>query len=258
MRRARDLDFELDLARASHLNSLLDDEFGGAFGQLIEALDHGREGCRGRPCRRVFRDPHPWSEHAGVEGRLMVYRFTTIKEDFTIAGVESSVPMSDDNLRPAHRVQVPHRNESERNARIVLGRLVVGKADLLRREAESGGDPVLMRGRSRKLRQFRHIELGIRGVPAAANHAHADAADPFFQDYEGIAIGGGSRNPVIGKLNGRADRRMSSKLQFGRGREDANLGRMRRKARRQHKHGLGQVELACDGLHGLRAETPCV
>ena len=135
----------------------------------------------------------------------MVYRFTTIKEDFTIAGVESSVPMSDDNLRPAHRVQVSHRNESERNARAVLGRLVVGKADLLRREAESGGDPVLMRGRSRKLRQFRHIELGIRGVPAAASHAHADAADPFFQDYEGVAIGGGSRNPVIGKLDGRAE-----------------------------------------------------
>ena len=166
--------------------------------------------------------------------------------------------MSDDNLRPAHRVQVPHRNESERNARVVLGRLVVGKANLLRREAESGGDPVLMRGRSRKLREFRHVELGIRGVPPAADHAHADAANAFFQDDEGIAIGGGSRNPVIGKLDGRADRWMASKLQFGRGREDANVGRMRRKARRQHKHGLREVELARDGLHGLRAEPPCV
>jgi hypothetical protein len=37
-----------------------------------------------------------------------------------------------------------------------------------------------MRGRARKLRQFRHIELGIRRMPAAANHADPDAADAFL------------------------------------------------------------------------------
>ncbi len=166
--------------------------------------------------------------------------------------------MSRDHLGPAHGVQIPHGNEDEGDAGVVLRRFVVRKADVLRRQAESGGDPVLMRGRSRKLRQFGHIELGIRRMPAAANHTHADAADGLLQNNESIAIGSGSRNPVIGKLDGRADGRMAGKVKLRRWREDADVSRMRRKAWRQHKNGLREVELARDHLHGLGGEAACV
>ncbi len=65
-----------------------------------------------------------------------------------------------------------------------------------------------MGGRARQLRQFRHVELRVRRMPAPADHADADAADAFLQHDQAVAIGGGARNPVVGELDGRAHGRM--------------------------------------------------
>ena len=51
-----------------------------------------------------------------------------------------------------------------------------------------------------------------------------------------------------------ADGRMAGERQFPRRREDAQPRAMRGSARRQHEHGLGQVELARDRLHRRRVE----
>jgi hypothetical protein len=55
-----------------------------------------------------------------------------------------------------------------------------------------------------------------------------------------------------------ADVGMAGERQFGARRENANLRGVRRILRRQHEGGLGEVELAGDGLHLRAGQRRCV
>ena len=83
----------------------------------------------------------------------------------------------------------------------------------------------------------------------SAHDANPDAADTFLQNDERVAVGGCTRDPVVGELDGGANRRMARELKLGEGREDPDIGGVSWEARRQHKHGFGKIELARDRLH---------
>ena len=62
-------------------------------------------------------------------------------------------------------------------------------------------------------------------------------------------------DPGAGQHEGRADVGMAGERHLGLGREDPDLGGMRRVLRRQHEGRLGEVELGGDRLHLLGGQA---
>ena len=92
-------------------------------------------------------------------------------------------------------------------------------------------------------------------APVLAAPDEADDVAHLLLDDEAQVPGGEDvRRAQMRDEAGGADRRMAGERQLATGREDADSGRMGRVAGLEHEHGLGQVELARDGLHSRVVE----
>ena len=91
--------------------------------------------------------------------------------------------------------------------------------------------------------------------PAATMAGDADdLADPLLQHQAQILRGEHLRRAQMGEQRRRADRRVAGERQFARRGEYAQRGGVDGIARRQHEHGLRQIELASDRLHARVVE----
>ena len=135
----------------------------------------------------------------------------------------------------------------EARATLMGGGAVVGKADLGGGEAKAGGDQINRQVSFHREGQHRGYEFGLNMV-AVADDGNGDEACFFFKGDQGFEI---ARVSGAGEMDGTADRGMAGKGDLVGGKEDTDAGGMGRVLRGLHKNGLGQVELARDGLHLL-------
>ena len=130
---------------------------------------------------------------------------------------------------------------------------MVFEADLGRRQTQRGGEKILWRRLSRRLRQLRAIELG-EAERAVERHAAADDPDLLLDHHDGI-VPSVVAMPLARQTDRRADRRMPGEGKLLRRRQDADARGMRRVFRREHEDRLRQIELARDRLHRRVIET---
>ena len=92
----------------------------------------------------------------------------------------------------------------------------------------------------------------------ARRHHDAVLARQVERDQAGLLLEHqpvAARRPMPRQHEGGADIGMAGEGQLGLGREDADLGGVRRVLRRQHEGRLGEVELGGDRLHLLGREA---
>ena len=132
---------------------------------------------------------------------------------------------------------------------------MVAEADVGRRETEALGDLFGRRRRPAFLRQAGQGEGRRERLAAAVASDADDVADPLLQHQAQVLGGEHLRRAQMGDERRRADRRVAGERQFAPGGEDAQRRGVHGIARREHEHGLGQIELAGDRLHARVVEA---
>ena len=196
-----------------------------------------------RAGRRVLGHARSRREHAGMEG------------------VARGRPSRRRTGRSRWSRQQPHPTAPCRGGRARCGKSLTGRtgtdcrptrlrreagiADVGRRKAERRGDRLGSGARRRPPRAaWRGRNGRIRGRPGSFRRGSARARSP---------APGRSRHPAIRRARQEhrgTDRRVAGERELARRREDADAGPVAGLVRRQHEHGLGQIELASDRLHG--------
>src|SRR5215213_7195696 len=251
-RPAFDDELEGDVARAAHLVALLDDEVVLAVAERLELHQHAGESGGGRARRRVFGDAEARGEHAGVEMMAGVGRLARVDEDRLMLAAEGLAEGVGARTGAADRLEACYRDIVEGDAGGMPARGVSVEADLARIDAERPGDLGRIAGLAPDLGQARRPEAGM--APALALDL-----DDAGHHADGLLEPEGDRTRLAAAIpereqHRRPDRRMAGEGQLAAGREDAQAGAVPRLVRRQHEHGLGQVELAGNFLHRRRVK----
>ena len=120
--------------------------------------------------------------------------------------------------------------------------------DVFRRQADGRGDD-LRRHRLDQRERLRRGKARRHHDPVLARHVERHQTRDLLE-HQPVAAPAHAR-----QHEGGPDIGMAGEGQLGLGREDADMGGVRRVLRRQHEGRLGEVELGGDGLHLLRRQA---
>ena len=123
--------------------------------------------------------------------------------------------------------------------------------EVFRREPEDAGAQLTIEGGT--------VRDGRRGQPDERARAELGAdrhwTNVFLEDE---AIGWLRHGAFVEEDEAGSDGGVTSEFHFPRRREDAKLGGAFGKRRRKEKDRLGQIQFACDALHGVGIQSACI
>ena len=125
---------------------------------------------------------------------------------------------------------------------------MAAKADVLGPKRQRAGQRRVIGNIADALRQFRQIKLRANDAAARAHRA-TNRADRLLDHDVDVARADHVRGLQMADKDRRADGRMPRERQLAFGREDARARGVHGITRALQEDGLGQVELARDGLH---------